>query len=171
MPKTKKKNKSKPLTVPDSPIIIADSSSPLDRDRKPATAPGLYISHESFRGAIEVTVNDPGYHAAWVQPPSPGLKIPLTVPWILAINNSVHISSIKLGTVHVHFNSTAYNVGVYQGNPAFFLGGQALTSVTLLNDVTPNANLTNLQVYQGTGSGATVQILFEADAGPKRRKK
>lgn len=170
MPKTTNQNKLTRITSDGSPIIIADSSSDPELS-KSAIAAGVYISHPTFRGTIEVTVNDLGYHAVSVQPPGPSLAIPLTLPWILTVNNSVRISSIRDGIVHIHFNSVSYDVGVFQGNPAFVVGGSLLNSVTLLNGIVPNANVTNLQVYQGTTPGATIQIMFKPIVPLKSRKK
>ena len=162
--KDKKKNK-QIVGNGDSPIVIADSST----DGRPNVAtPVVCISHPHFHGAVEVTVSDPGYRPYAVLPPE-SLAIPLTAPWILTVNNSVHISSIDGIKVHVHFNSVSYDVGVFGTNPAFVIGG-SLNSVTLLNDIQPNANLNNLQVYQGPATGAMVQILFEA-ASIKEKKK
>jgi hypothetical protein len=164
--KDKKKNKHQTVGNGDSPIVIADSST----DGRPKVATSVVcISHPHFHGAVEVTVYDPGYRPALVQPPQPGMAIPLIAPWILTVNNSVHISSVDGSKVHVHFNSVTYDVGVFGTSPAFVIGG-TLDSVTLLNDVQPNANLTNLQVYQGGQSGAMVQILFEPVNSKEKKK-
>ncbi|HLK64768.1 MAG TPA: hypothetical protein VKU19_15090 [Bryobacteraceae bacterium] len=164
--KKDKKNEEKPVRPGngDSPIIIADSSTTGD-----PRVLSVSISHPHFHGAVEVSVSDPGFKPIALVVQNSEFPTLLSAPWMVTVNNSIHISCIDGVSVHVHFNNMKYDVGVLNGNPAFVVSGAALNSVTLMNGIAPNKSVSNDQIVPPGGS--PVQITFGAVSEEKRKKK